>query len=238
MNYRDITLVLILAALSAFSPGQACGKSVLIHRYNFNETSGNVAFDSVGHANGVLNGNAAFDGKGHVVLDGTSGTYVSLPYNLLNGLTDITIEAWITNAVSPDNVALFSFDDGLQDGIGGGYLRFVLHDKDNTRNLFELATSDDGPMLASNPGLGGGSYFIACVYSSSAGIMQVYTNGVLEATMSVSASLKNLKTTSAALGRSPWDADPYLDATIDEFRIWNGARTPKEIADSYLGIKR
>ena len=31
---------------------------------------------------------------GHVVLDGTSGTYVSLPGNFLAGLSNVTIEAW------------------------------------------------------------------------------------------------------------------------------------------------
>jgi len=84
-----------------------------------------------------------------VVLNGTSGTYVSLPGNLLAGLSNVTLEAWVTNAVSPDNVALFSFDDGLQDGVGGGYLRYVLHDQSNGRNFLELASGSVSPFAAS-----------------------------------------------------------------------------------------
>jgi alpha-L-fucosidase len=202
----------------------------LIHRYSFNETSGSTAHDSVGGANGTLNGSAAFDGNGHVVLNGTSGTYVSLPGNLIAGLTDVTIEAWVTNSTSPDNVALFSFDDGLQDGVGGGYLRFVLHDQSNGRNFLELASSGGSPLLAANPGLGGSYVHVVCTYSQTTGTAVIYTNGVLEATMAVSTPLANVSANAAALGNSPWSSDPNLKGAIDEFRIYSGVLTPADIA--------
>jgi hypothetical protein len=139
----------------------------LIHRYSFNETSGTTAHDSVGGADGTVHGSAVFDGNGRVVLNGTSGTYVALPGNLLAGLTNVAIETWVTNATSPDNVALFSFDDGLQDGVGGGYLRFVLHDQSNGRNFLELASSGGSPKLTANPGLGGRYVHVVCNYGLS-----------------------------------------------------------------------
>jgi regulation of enolase protein 1 (concanavalin A-like superfamily) len=202
----------------------------LIHRYSFNETSGTVAHDSIGGADGTLNGSAVFDGNGRVVLNGTSGTYVSLPANLLAGLSNVTIEAWVTNAVSPDNVALFSFDDGLQDGTGGGYLRFVLHDQSNGRNFLELAKiGGPSPLLAANPGLGGQSVHVVCVYNPSAGVALIYTNGVLEASQAVSTSLTNVSLNAAALGRSPWNGDPWLNGAIEEFRIYAGQLLPADI---------
>jgi hypothetical protein len=202
----------------------------LIHRYSFNETSGTVAHDSIGGADGTLNGSAAFDGNGRVVLNGTSGTYVALPGNLIAGLTNVTIEAWVTNAVSPDNVALFSFDDGLQDGTGGGYLRFVLHDQSNGRNFLELAKNGGpSPLLAANPGLGGQCVHVVCVYNPSAGVALIYTNGVLEASQTVSTSLANVSSNAAALGRSPWNGDPWLNGAIDEFRIYAGQLLPADI---------
>ena len=159
----------------------------MIHRYSFNETSGTIAHDSVGGANGTLNGGAIFDGSGHVVLNGTSGTYVSLPGNLLAGLSNVTLEAWVTNAVSPDNVALFSFDDGLQDGVGGGYLRYVLLTAQSTaaRIFWKLASGSGNSFVAGNPGLGGQSVHVACVYSATTGVATIYTNGVLETSLAV-----------------------------------------------------
>ena len=202
----------------------------LIHRYSFNETSGTIAHDSVGGANGTLNGGAIFDGSGHVVLNGTSGTYVSLPGNLLAGLSNVTLEAWVTNAVSPDNVALFSFDDGLQDGVGGGYLRYVLHDQSNGRNFLELASSSGNSFVAGNPGLGGQSVHVACVYSATTGVAIIYTNGVWETSLAVSTPLASVSTNSASLGRSPWSGDPWLAGSIDEFRIYAGAMLPSDLA--------
>ena len=202
----------------------------LIHRYSFNETSGTTAHDSIGSANGTLRGGAAFDGSGHVVLNGTSGTYVSLPANLLAGLSNVTIEAWVTNAVSPDNVELFSFDDGLQDGVGGGYLRYVLHDSSNGRNFLELASGGGSPKITANPGLGGQYVHVICVYNPSAGVALIYTNGVLEASQAVSTSLTNVSLNAAALGRSPWNGDPWLNGAIDEFRIYAGQLLPADIA--------
>jgi aryl-phospho-beta-D-glucosidase BglC (GH1 family) len=202
----------------------------LIHRYSFNETSGTIAHDSIGGANGTLNGGAIFDGSGHVVLNGTSGTYVSLPGNLLAGLSNVTLEAWVTNAVSPDNVALFSFDDGLQDGVGGGYLRYVLHDQSNGRNFLELASGSGNSFVAGNPGLGGRSVHVACVYTATNGMAIIYTNGVLETSLAVSTPLASVSLNSASLGRSPWSGDPWLAGSIDEFRIYAGAMLPSDLA--------
>jgi len=206
----------------------------LIHRYSFNETSGTIAHDSIGGANGTLNGSAIFDGSGHVVLNGISGTYVSLPGNLLAGLSNVTLEAWVTNAVSPDNVALFSFDDGLQDGVGGGYLRYVLHDQSNGRNFLELASGGGNSFVAGNPGLGGRSVHVACVYSATNGMAIIYTNGVLETSFAVSTPLANVSMNSASLGRSPWSGDPWLAGSIDEFRIYAGAMLPSDLAAAQL----
>ena len=202
----------------------------LIHRYNFNETGGTTAYDSVGGANGALMGSAYFDGNGHVVLNGSSGTYVGLPGGLLAGLSNVTLEAWVTNAVTPDNVALFSFDDGLQDGVGGGYLRYVLHDQGNGRNFLELAGGGGSPLLPGYPGLGGQFVHVVCVYNPASGVAAIYTNGVLEVSQAVSTALTNVSLNAAALGRSPWSNDPWLAGAIDEFRIYSGQLQPADIA--------
>ena len=206
----------------------------LIHRWSFNETSGTIAHDSIGSADGTLNGSAAFDGSGRVVLNGTSGTYVSLPGNLLAGLSNVTIEAWLTNAVSPDNVALFYFDDGLQDGVGSDYLRFVLHDQNNGRNFLELASNGGSPLVPDYPGLGGQYVHVVCIHNPPGGAAVIYTNGVVEGTLAVSTALTNVSLNAAALGRSPWSGDPWLNGAIDEFRIYAGQLLPADIAAAQI----
>ena len=208
----------------------------LLHRYSFNEASGAVAHDSVGGADGTLNGTAHFDGSGHVILEGSSGAYVGLPGGLLAGLASVTIEAWVTNAVTPDNVPLFSFDDGAQDGVGTGYLRFVLHDQNNGRNFLELAGNGGTPMIAANPGLGGRLVHVVCVYDPGIGAASIYTNGVLEVSQATATALSNVSTSAAALGRSPWNGDPWLAGEIDEFRIYAGTLLPADVAAAqFLG---
>ena len=203
--------------------------SGLIHRYSFGETSGTTAHDSVGGADGTLQGSAHFDHHGHVMLDGTSGCYVSLPGQLLAGLTNVTIEAWVTNELAPDNMPLFSFDDGTQSGVGEGYLRYVLHDQNGDRTFLELASSAGSPLIATSPGLGGQSVHVTCVYNSGAGTAEVYINGVSEASQPVSVSLDNVSPKAASLGRSPWGDDPSLVGAFDEFRIYAKALLPADI---------
>lgn len=207
---------------------------LLIHRYSFNENSGTLAHDSVGAADGTLHGSAVFNGAGEVVLNGTSGTYVALPGNLLVGLSNVTVEAWVTNAASPDNVALFSFDDGLQDGVGAGYFRYVLHDQSNGRNFLELASSSGSPLVPGHPGLGDQYVHVVCIYNPGAGTATIYTNGVLEVSQAVSTSLTNVSPNAAALGRSPWSGDPWLNGAIDEFRIYAGQLLSADVAAAQL----
>jgi alpha-L-fucosidase len=229
-QFDNVSFSAAAAVVAAVSPPLPA----LIHRYSFNETSGTTANDSVGSANGTLNGTAAFDGNGRVVLNGTSGTYVSLSGGLLTGLTSVTIETWETNAVSPDNVPLFSFDDGLRDGVGGGYLRFVLHDQSNGRNFLELASSSSSSKITANPGLGGQYMHIVCIYNPAGGTATIYTNGVLETSQAATTPLSNVSANAAALGRSPWNTDPWLAGAIDEFRIYAGQLTPADIAAAQI----
>ena len=207
--------------------------ATLIHRYSFNEGSGTTAHDSIGGADATLQGTAAFDASGNVVLDGTSGCYVSLPAGVLTNLTAVTFETWLTNSTSPDNVCQFSFDDGT--GTGGSYLRHVIHDQSNGRNQFEM-TSGGSSDLIGNPGFGGQYVHVVCVYDTTTSVQQVYTNGVLASSKTGVAlpSLSGLWSDGGALGRSPWwaDGDPYLSGAINEFRIYSGRLLPDEIMAS------
>jgi hypothetical protein len=205
----------------------------LIHRWSFNETTGTTAQDSIGGADATLEGTAAFDGNGNVVLDGTSGCDVSLPVGVLTNLTALTIETWLTNATTPDNVCQFEFSDGS--GTGGSYLRHVIHDQSNGRNQFEMTAGGTSDLIG-NPGFGGEYVHVVCIYDPTTLVQQVFTNGVMASSISGASllSVTNLWTFGGALGRSPWWAygDSYMAGAINEFRIYGGRLLPDEIVAS------
>src|SRR5207237_4859349 len=75
--------------------------------------------------------------------------------------------------------------------------------------------------------LGNALYHVTCLYGD--GYLQVYTNGVLEATVAnVVAPASSAGTVSTTIGHSPF-ADPGINGSIDEFRIYHGRLAPDEI---------
>jgi hypothetical protein len=64
--------------------------------------------------------------------------------------------------------------------------------------------------------------------------MQLYFNGALVGqnpapSLPVTANVD----TNSFIGKSMFNADPYLSGTVDEFRIYQGALTPAEVANHY-----
>jgi hypothetical protein len=63
------------------------------------------------------------------------------------------------------------------------------------------------------------------------GYSGIYTNGVLEkAVTNTWPALTNVSSAWSFIGRSLFSADAWLNATIDELRIYDGRLTPEEIA--------
>jgi hypothetical protein len=64
--------------------------------------------------------------------------------------------------------------------------------------------------------------------------MEVYTNGVLEATVgNMIAPVSQAGTISTTIGHSPFN-DPGINGSVDEFRIYRGKLSAEEIAASQL----
>ena len=242
---------LILPAICALVPfAQTTGLAqVLTNRWSFSEPAGSTTVtDSVSGVVGTLQGSAQVDGAGNLVLNGaTSPGFVSLPGGLISGLSNVTIEAWVTNSSTPDNVCLFEFSDGSGSGTfnngawNGIYMRMVLHDSGNSENYLDVQDvgNPNSGKLIGNPGLGNYSItHIVCVYDPVGGTMAVYTNGIVEVSLTNATlgALSNIPANESAIGQSPWWAwgDPYLQGTISEFRIWSGAFTYSNAVASYL----
>jgi hypothetical protein len=75
---------------------------------------------------------------------------------------------------------------------------------------------------------------VVCIVDPINSYAAVYTNGILETTRTGSwPTLNSVSTAWSFLGRSLFSSDPYLNATIDELRIYDGRLTPPEIATDY-----
>jgi hypothetical protein len=75
---------------------------------------------------------------------------------------------------------------------------------------------------------------VVCLVDPANNYCAIYTNGVLQSSLnSPLPAFSGVSTAWSFLGRSLFSTDPYLNATIDEFRIYDGRLTPEEIAADY-----
>jgi arabinan endo-1,5-alpha-L-arabinosidase len=201
----------------------------LAHRYSFNSNGSNV-WDSIGMAHGTLIGNAVIT-NGALVLNGATGGYVNLPGGLVSSSLATTVEFWATFGVNGTGAQVFDFGN-ISGGIGQNYLSFSPHSSSGGQRL-EVQTS--GTKIFDVAGtLDNRTLHVVCIIDPSSGYMAIYTNAVLEQTlMSSMPALSGVSPAWSFIGRSLTGTDAYLNASIDEFRIYDGRLTPAEIAADF-----
>ncbi len=207
----------------------------LLHRYSF--TNGDSsAVDSVGGQHGTLEGGATISGNA-VQLDGVNG-HVNLPGDILEtGLQSVTIEAWF----EIDSVAgwqrVFDFGE-TSGGLGGntmfytptsgpGDSRFVI----GTNGVPSYSTGED--MVTADVIAVDTPTHIACVYDGATNQLRLYQDGVLQGTTTTTMQLSGVARVFAYIGDSVYPDDPYLDGSVDEFRIYDTALTEEEVLFSF-----
>lgn len=220
----------------------------LVHRYSFGETVGSTTVkDSAGTADGVVKGEgAAFDGAGKLTVPGGPSSaadppagYVDLPNGIISVLTNVSFEAWITwdgPAVGGwQRIFDFGTSAGGEDIVdgNGGYLFLSPAGNANLR----FAVRD--PILGSEPVVDtagaplpiGVEVYVAVSYNYDANESRVYSNAVSVASGPASVALRTINDVNNWLARSQW-ADGMFAGTFNEFRIWDGALTPENVAAS------
>lgn len=207
----------------------------LANRYSFTTDTS----DSVGGQWGTNFGNATVTG-GKLVLDGTTDTFMQLPGNLFNGgnATALTVEFWATYGVNPNFTYTFAF--GLTNFvIGSGIVGFnhAMYTHHNGGNGQTASATPGDPTFAQTvtaPGtLDGRTVHVAVVFDPPNKTLSIYTNGVLQAVnTNFTVNISSLNNQLSYIGKSLWPADPYLNASIDEIRIFRGALSPITIKQS------
>ena len=201
----------------------------LAHRYSFSELGGSIAADSVGGSgwNGTLPAGGAFSGD-QLALASASSQYVSLPTGIVSSFTNATIEAWVKLNSTANWTRIFDFGNNTT-----SYMFLTPQNGSNNRLRFAITTSGAGgeQQINGTSSLIAGTWNqIAVTLNGNRGVLYlngtpVGTNNAMTLTPS---SLGN--TANNYLGRSQYSGDAYLNASLDEFRIYSVALSADEIA--------
>jgi hypothetical protein len=205
----------------------------LAHRYSFTSNTSN-AWDSIGMAHGMLQGNATIANNA-LNLGGDAGDYVNLPGGVVSGSYAATIEFWVTFGANGSGARVFDFGD-ITNSTGQNYLFFSPHTVFNTAQL-GLATSGGAMNLVSPEVFDHLALQVDCIIDPANGYDAIYTNGVLlSAVTNATPPLDSVSTAWSFIGRSLFGTNAWLNASIDEFRVYDGRLSPAEIvADDRSG---
>jgi hypothetical protein len=216
----------VVTATPSVGYGAADG---LVAYWPFNASTGTLAVDASGNTNtATLAGGASWTSgmvSNAVSLDGSTG-YVNCPTNLLNGLTNFTIAAWVKPASISTWARIFDFGSSTKSYMflapqsGGGALRFAITTNNNSN---EQQINGAAPLPA--------NVWTHVAVALSGGVGTLYTNGVVVGVnngMTLNpTSLGN--TAINQIGKSKFN-DPFFNGQVDEFRIYNHALTASEIS--------
>ncbi|HUA38161.1 MAG TPA: family 43 glycosylhydrolase [Candidatus Sulfopaludibacter sp.] len=204
----------------------------LAHRYSFTSNTSNVVWDSIGMAHGMLQGHAAITNNA-LQLTGVYGDYVNLPGGLASGASTATIEFWANFGSNGSGAQLFDLGDS-SNAVGQNYLSFSPHTVSSTAQLGLVTTA--GTLNLTTPGIFDNQALqVDCILDPLNGYDAIYTNGILlTAVTNTTPPLSSVSSAWSFIGRSLFGTDAWLDAAIDEFRIYDGRLTPAQLAANNL----
>ena len=167
----------------------------------------------------LINGPAWTTGKynGAVQVASASSQYLTLPSGVMSGITTFTISAWVMPTTTSTWMRVFDF--------GTGTYNYMFLSVRNGSNVPRFAILSSGN--STEQGINGTTAIptgvwthLAVTWSNNVGIL--YVNGVevgRNSSMTFNPSLLGT-TTQNYIGRSEWSADPYLNGSVDDFRIY------------------
>jgi hypothetical protein len=170
---------------------------------------------------------------GNAVHLGGDGEYIALPDGIVSGLAgDYTVSAWVNPTVNSTWSRLFDFGTGTTD-----YMFLTISDGSNVR--FAITTSGPGGEQQIN----GTSVLplnawslVTVTVSGTTGTL--YVNGTpVGSNPDITITPADLgATTQDWIGRSEYAGDPYLDASVDDFNIYDSALSAAEVGTLASGV--
>lgn len=220
--------------------------AALRHRYAF-EGRGTVAVDDVGDADGTIK-NAELSGQGQLdlVRDAELEQYVELPNNIVSSLLNATFEGWVVWLPPPETPRpfwerIFDFGvsmagEGLRDH-GDSYLFFAPGYAGSTppqsRTAFrDAALGAEVTVDAKVPFPTNTETHFAVVVNVAEEELLLYVNAVELNRSTLTEPLSAIEDVNNWLGRSQFAVDTRFGGSFLEFRIYDEALTPAQLAAS------
>ncbi len=193
----------------------------------FDEESGTSATDVWSNRKGTLNTAATWTAgnvNNGLRVNGTAASYLTLPQGAVSTLTDFTVSTWVKlDAVSTWS-RIFDFGSGTSSSM------FLTPKANSGYPRFSIFNSSGGSEINCTTAMTTGAWtHVAVTLSGNVGVL--YINGI-EVGRNNSMTLNPSKlgnTTQTYIGKSQFSADPILNGTVDDFRIYSKALTPAEI---------
>jgi len=210
------------------------GPGSLRVQLKFDESGGTVAKDSSGgrlHAT-LVNAPGFSGGKidNGLNLTAASSQYATLPVGIASGLTDFTISTWVKVTSFANWQRIFDFGTGT-DNYMFLTTQYTTGSPNNAKLRFGIRTPSVGEQKVSVTGaaiVAGAWTHVAVTRSGTT--VSIYVNGSLAGSGTINLSPANLgATTQNYLGKSQF-TDPYLNGSLDDFRIYTQAQSATEIA--------
>ncbi|HEV2437680.1 MAG TPA: LamG-like jellyroll fold domain-containing protein [Verrucomicrobiae bacterium] len=222
----------------------------LVHEYSFSDPGPTNVADSIGGLawDGIVltGGTNAAAGPGGSVFTGTqlllsasTEDFVQLPPGILSNYTAVTIDAWVTLGTLPANCFLWGFGDTdpnvLSGGLPSGYNCIFCQPLAGALTISTADPSWQGGHTTPNAGSFAfatpAEIHVTAVINPPTGYIELYTNGILAGrNIAVTEQMNQISNVINYIGRSLYWADGYYDSSWDEFRIWNGALNPLQVA--------
>jgi hypothetical protein len=222
-------------------------RAALVHRYSFND---GTARDSVGGADGVPVRGASF-ANGQVVFDPAvntgsntnpaTGQYVDLP-NGIAKFRNLTLEVWFTwrggnawqRVVDFGNIttkAEITPTDTTTGYSGQGFI--IITPRNAPGNLLAQISinshgdpSDTDFSFMTTPLSTNVEHHVVFTHSPDTGQERLYLDGALVGQDVATVDPSTTTYLNYWLGRSNFQADPFFNGSINEFRIYDNALTP------------
>lgn len=201
----------------------------------FDESSGSIVHDSIGHYHGTLHGGPVLNGSGYLQFDGVDD-YVELPIGpLMSDLVNSTFEMWVDFASREGNwQRIFDFGNSQS----AEYL-FLSPLSAGNRMRFAMTTTGGGgeQTLDAEP-LPEGLRHVAVTINHDAQTVTLYVDGkAVETRTSITHKPADMGvTTRNWLGRSQYAADGYFKGALHRFSIYNRCLSGAEIAALFDGV--
>ncbi len=206
----------------------------LVARYSFDAISGKTVTDDSGNDNsGILVGTPTVNTSGHsgsAMTFPTANDYMTLPTEIAKSLTDFTISSWVYLNKLNSWSRIFDF------GTGTSYFMFITPNSNTNTVRFSIKNNNSGEDVNGTAPLPTGRWVHVAVTfawdaSTSKGTGKLYVDGKLAGINSALSCNPSMlpSTTQNYIAKSQYTADPALNGSIDEFRIYNRTLTDMDI---------